>query len=214
MATIGVIDYGMGNLHSMTKALQRVAPEHVIEVSYDPDKLRRADRLVLPGVGAIRDCMNELQRLDLDQMLAEITGQKPLLGVCLGMQAMLGRSEENGGTSALSLFPDEVLRFESAQHDAQGRELKVPHMGWNRVRQTHRHNLWSGVDQDSWFYFVHSYYVAPRDVSHTLGVTEYGSDFASVLVRDNVVAVQFHLEKSQGAGLALLANFVEWDGVA
>lgn len=214
MASIGVIDYGMGNLHSMTKALARVAPEDVVEVSYDPDKLSRADRLVFPGVGAIRYCMDELQRLELDEMLREFSTRKPLLGVCVGMQALLHHSDENEGTAGLNLFPGEVVRFSSEMKDAGGRSLKVPHMGWNRVHQTRSHPLWEGVAQDSWFYFVHSYYVQPDDASQVLGSTEYGNEFASVLLQDNVVAVQFHLEKSQDVGLALLANFVHWDGAA
>ena len=212
MATIGVIDYGMGNLHSMTKALARVAPEDVVEVSYDPDKLSRADRLVFPGVGAIRYCMEELRRLELDEMIREFSTRKPLLGVCVGMQAMMTHSDENEGTPGLDLFPGEVLRFDSDMTDARDHPLKVPHMGWNRVHQTREHPLWEGVEQDSWFYFVHSYYVQAEDASQVLGTTEYGREFASVLLRDKIVAVQFHLEKSQDAGLALLANFVHWDG--
>lgn len=212
MATIGVIDYGMGNLHSMTKALMRVAPEDVVEVSYDPDKLSRADRLVFPGVGAIRYCMEELQRLELDEMLREFSARKPLLGVCVGMQALMTHSDENEGTPGLDLFAGEVLRFGSDMKNAQGHTLKVPHMGWNRVHQTRQHPLWEGVEQDSWFYFVHSYYVHADDAAQVLGTTEYGREFASVLLRDKIVAVQFHLEKSQDAGLALLANFVHWDG--
>ena len=208
MATIGVIDYGMGNLHSIAKALEVAAEGQRVEVSYDPDKLRKADRLVLPGVGAIRQCMDELKRLELDQLVRELAGKKPLLGICLGMQVLLGRSEENGGTEALNVFPGEVKRFPA------GAGLKVPHMGWNRLQQAREHRLWAGIPQQSWFYFVHSYYAAPSDPAHIFATSEYGQRFAAVLIRDNVLAVQFHPEKSQAAGLSLLANFVQWNGKA
>jgi glutamine amidotransferase len=214
MATIGVIDYGMGNLHSMTKALARVAPEDVVEVGSDPEQLSRTDRLVFPGVGGIRYCMDELQRLELHQMLLEYTERRPLLGVCVGLQALLRHSDENEGTNCLGLFPGDVVRFPDNMKDAAGRTLKVPHMGWNRVHQTRAHPLWAGVGQDSSFYFVHSFYVRTEAGDQVLGCTEYGHEFASVLLRRNVVAVQFHLEKSQNAGLAMLANFVHWDGTA
>ncbi len=209
MATIGVIDYGMGNLHSIAKALEHVlrAGERVA-VSYDPDKLRKTDRLVLPGVGAIRHCMDELKRLELDQLICEVAGHKPLLGICLGMQVLLGKSEENGGTEALSVFPGEVKRFPN------GAGLKVPHMGWNRVRQAREHPLWQDIEQDAWFYFVHSYYAAPGESGQVLATSEYGLRFACAVIRDNVLAVQFHPEKSQAAGLTLLANFVQWNGQA
>jgi imidazole glycerol-phosphate synthase subunit HisH len=213
MATIGIIDYGMGNLHSIAKALERVASGDRVEVSYDPDKLRRADRLVLPGVGAIRHCMDELRRLELVDLVKEIAGKVPLLGVCLGMQVMLTRSEENDGTDGLDLFPGEVRRFPDplAGDDAR---LKVPHMGWNQVQLTREHGLWKNIAPNTSFYFVHSYYVAPSGPAHTLGITDYGRRFSSVLLRDNLLAVQFHPEKSQGAGLALLANFLQWNGKA
>ncbi len=208
MATIGVIDYGMGNLHSIAKALEVAAAGQRVEVSYDPDKLRKADRLVLPGVGAIGQCMAELKRLELDQLVRELAGKKPLLGICLGMQVLLGRSEENGGTEALNVFPGEVKRF------AGGNDLKVPHMGWNRVHQAREHRLWQDIDQDAWFYFVHSYYAAPSESAQVFATSEYGPRFAAAVIRDNVLAVQFHPEKSQGAGLALLSNFLQWNGKA
>lgn len=211
MATIGVIDYGMGNLHSIAKALEYVAPSHRVEVSYDPELLGKMDRLVFPGVGGIGHCMAELQRLELDQFIREVVGSRPLMGVCLGMQALLSRSDENDGVDALDVFPGRVLRFE---RDADNPRLKVPHMGWNQLQREREHRLWTDVPADAWFYFVHSYYAAPDDPQQVLATTDYGRHFASVLLRDNVFAVQFHPEKSQGAGLALLANFVNWDGVA
>ncbi|HXG28114.1 MAG TPA: imidazole glycerol phosphate synthase subunit HisH [Nevskiales bacterium] len=213
MATIGVIDYGMGNLHSIAKALERVSAGERVEISYDPDKLRRADRLVLPGVGAIRHCMDELRRLELVGLIKEAAGQVPMLGICLGMQAMLAHSEENDGTEALGLFPGEVRRFPDPVAGEVGR-LKVPHMGWNQVRPVRSHPLWRGIAPQASFYFVHSYYVQPAEPAHCFGTTEYGQRFCSVLLRDNLLAVQFHPEKSQSAGLTLLANFLQWDGKA
>lgn len=210
-ATIGVIDYGMGNLHSLAKALERVADHQRIEVSYDPDKLRKCDRLVLPGVGGARACMHELRRLELDQMVLEAAREVPLLGVCLGMQMLLDFSEENGGVPALGLIPGRVERFPDPAPDAVER-LKVPHMGWNQVRWSRPHPVCAGVPDNSWFYFVHSYYAAPKSAEHALGLTQYGEAFAAAVVRNNVLGFQFHPEKSHAAGLRLLANFTLWDG--
>lgn len=209
MATIGVIDYGMGNLHSIAKALEYVASGDRVKVSYDPDKLRQADRLVLPGVGAIRHCMEELQRLELVELVREVAGKVPMLGICLGMQVLMSHSEENEGTDALGLFPGEVRRFPDSLLRQQ---LKIPHMGWNQVQLKREHPLWRNIAPDSSFYFVHSYYVEPQDPAHILGTTDYGQPFTSVLLRENLLAVQFHPEKSQAAGLGLLANFLQWNG--
>ncbi|HWU68477.1 MAG TPA: imidazole glycerol phosphate synthase subunit HisH [Stenotrophobium sp.] len=210
MASIGVIDYGMGNLHSLGKSLERVADGGRVEISYDPEKLLKCDRIVLPGVGGVRACMKELHRLELNDLVAEAAKSKPLLGICLGMQVMLERSQENGGVDALGLFPGEVVRFPDPLPGDESGRLKVPHMGWNRVRQAQKHPVWAGVPDDSWFYFVHSYHAAPLDPAHALGTTNYIHDFASALARDNIVAFQFHPEKSQTAGMTLLANFVNW----
>ena len=213
MSTIGVIDYGMGNLHSLSSALSRAAGEMRVEVSYDPDKLRKADRLVLPGVGGVRQCMNELHRLELNEFVREAIGEVPLMGICLGMQVLLDYSEENNGVDALGVFPGEVRRF--APMERNGERRKVPHMGWNRVEFTREHPLWRNVPQDAWFYFVHSYYARPLNEDHVFGMTEYfGERFCSALLRDNVFATQFHPEKSQGAGMQLLVNFANWNGEA
>lgn len=212
MSTVGIIDYGMGNLHSIAKALQYVADDEQIEISYDPDALSKMDRLVLPGVGAIGHCMDELQRLELDHMIREFLGTKPLMGVCLGIEVLMGYSAESGGVKALGAFPGEAVRFADPDNQPDGVRRKIPHMGWNQVRHERDHRLWKDVAPASWFYFVHSYYVAPEDEKHIAGTTEYGLRFASVILRDNVFAVQFHPEKSQSAGLQLLANFLEWDG--
>ncbi|MDB5972629.1 MAG: hisH [Hydrocarboniphaga sp.] len=211
MSSIGVIDYGMGNLHSLGKSLERVAGSQRIEISYDPEKLLKCDRLVLPGVGGVLACMNELRRLELNDLVVEAAKKLPMLGICLGMQVMLEHSNENGGVSALGLFPGKVVRFPDPPADAAER-LKVPHMGWNRVRQTQPHPLWRQVPDDSWFYFVHSYHAEPLNPEHVLGETDYVKTFASAIARDNIAAFQFHPEKSQAAGLQLLANFAEWNG--
>lgn len=211
MASIGVIDYGMGNLHSLGKSLERVAGSQRIEISYDPEKLLKCERLVLPGVGGVLACMNELRRLELNDLVIEAARKVPMLGVCLGMQVMLDHSNENGGVAALGLFPGKVVRFPDPPADAVER-LKVPHMGWNRVRQAKAHPLWRQVPDDSWFYFVHSYHAEPENPAHVLGSTDYVKTFASAVARDNIAAFQFHPEKSQAAGLQLLANFAEWNG--
>ncbi|HKJ08143.1 MAG TPA: imidazole glycerol phosphate synthase subunit HisH [Gammaproteobacteria bacterium] len=213
MASIAIIDYGMGNLHSIAKALEHVAGDSLVFVSSDPDAILRAPRVVFPGVGAIRDCMSELQRLELDAVVREVARTRPLLGVCLGMQALLTHSEENEGTACLDVLAGEVRRFPEGLADARtGERLKVPHMGWNQVRQVRSHPLWKDIPDNSRFYFVHSYYTEPAESELAVGTTDYGIEFASVLARDNVFAAQFHPEKSQQAGLTLLANFVRWDG--
>lgn len=214
MATVGIIDYGMGNLHSIAKALRYVASDEEIEVSYDPDALARMDRLVLPGVGAIGYCMSELHRLELDDMLGHVIGQKPLLGVCLGIQALMTHSDESGGVDGLNAFPGNAVRFAAPDAQPDGVRRKIPHMGWNQVQQQRNHPLWKDIAPNSWFYFVHSYHVVPDDPAYIAGTTDYGVNFASVLLRDNVFAVQFHPEKSQSTGLQLLANFLLWDGSA
>lgn len=214
MSSIGVIDYGMGNLHSLAKSLERVAGSDRIEISYDADKLLKCDRLVLPGVGGVKGCMDELRRLELNQMVQEAARRVPTLGICLGMQVMLEFSEENGGVEALGLFPGRVVRFPdppAASADG-GERLKVPHMGWNRVRQERAHPLWQGVPDNSWFYFVHSYHAVCREPGQVLGSSEYIHRFTCAIARENLVAFQFHPEKSQGPGLQLLANFCQWDG--
>lgn len=210
MRSIGVIDYGMGNLHSLAKALERVAPDQRVVVSYDAEELLDCDRLVLPGVGGVRECMKELNRLELAQLVVEASRKVPMLGICLGMQVMLEFSEENGGVPALGLFPGSVVRFPEPPVDAPER-LKVPHMGWNRVQQSQPHPVWAGIPDESWFYFVHSYHAQPKNQAHVLGSAEYTHRFAAAIARDNLVAFQFHPEKSQALGLTLLANFVNWN---
>jgi len=210
--TIAVIDYGMGNLHSVAKALEHVTHENVI-VTRDARCIRGATRLVLPGQGAIRDCMGELEKTELRGLVEELLTRqsKPLLGICVGQQMLLGHSEENGGINCLGFLGGEVRKYPTDMHDDRGNRLKVPHMGWNLVHQHHEHPLWAGIDQDEHFYFVHSYYVDATDDDAIFGTTDYGRVNAHVAVgRDATFAVQFHPEKSSRAGLKLLENFVQW----
>jgi len=215
MSSIAIIDYGMGNLHSIAKALEHVAGRERVVVSSEPAAILAADRVVFPGVGAIRDCISELQRTGLDRVVMQAAATRPLLGVCLGLQALLDTSEENAGTRCLGIVPGSVVRFRNDMRDPDsGLRLKIPHMGWNQVHQVQAHALWKDIPAGSRFYFVHSYYAVPANPDHIAGTTPYGQDFASAIARDNVFAVQFHPEKSQHAGLQLLANFIAWNGVS
>ncbi|GFO72295.1 glutamine amidotransferase [Bathymodiolus japonicus methanotrophic gill symbiont] len=211
MSSVAVIDYGMGNLHSIAKALQHASPDVDVRVVSDKQAILAADRVVFPGVGAIRDCMHALEATELVEVITQVAQTRPLLGVCLGMQAMLGHSEENGGTDCLNLIPGEVVHFAKDLQGAQGKKLKIPHMGWNKVQQV-AHPLWQNIAQDSRFYFVHSYYAQPDESHRVAATTEYPDAFACALAKDNVFAVQFHPEKSQAVGLQLLQNFLHWDG--
>lgn len=208
---IAIIDYGMGNLHSVAKAIEHVAgAADEVRVTDDPAYILAADRVVFPGQGAARDCMAAISQHHLNQAILDAAAGKPFLGICMGLQVLMGFSEENGGTDLLGLFEGKV-RFFGLQHEQHGLPLKIPHMGWNQVHQEQPHPLWDGVPQDSRFYFVHSYYVDPQDASLLAGRTDYGVNFASVLAKDNLFAVQFHPEKSAEHGLRLLANFVQWN---
>jgi len=212
MSNIAVIDYGMGNLHSVAKALAHVTEKH-IEVTSNAELILRAERVVLPGVGAIRDCIAEIKRLGLDEVIREAARNKPFLGVCVGMQALMDFSEENDGVECLGVIPGTVQPFARDLVDpVNGERLKVPHMGWNQVSQVIKHPLWRDIPQDSRFYFVHSFYVQPATPDPIAASTVYGHPFASAVCKDNVFAVQFHPEKSQHAGLTLYANFVNWNG--
>jgi len=214
--TVAVIDYGMGNIRSVSKALEHVGADCRVLVTADAERILAAERIVFPGVGALRDCLEEIRRRELEEVIRQCLAAKPFLGICLGMQALLDFSEENEGTAALGVIPGRVLHFAGRipARDEQGGPLKIPHMGWNQVHQVRPHPLWQGIPQDSRFYFVHSYYVEPDEQEVIAATTEYGLRFTSALAQDNVFAVQFHPEKSQHAGLALLANFLRWDGKA
>ncbi|MCF6237192.1 MAG: imidazole glycerol phosphate synthase subunit HisH [Gammaproteobacteria bacterium] len=209
---VAVIDYGMGNLRSVSKALEHVTTDTAVVVTSDFQVIKSASHIVLPGVGALRDCMSEIKRLDLIDLLGECAKNKPFLGICLGMHALLDHSEENAGIDGLGILPGNVLHFEDRIKPSGSDRLKIPHMGWNEVKQSRAHPLWSGIADNSRFYFVHSYYVKPETSELMAGATDYGLEFASCIARDNIFAAQFHPEKSQQAGLILLSNFLQWDG--
>ncbi len=210
MNKIVVVDYGMGNLRSVAQALRKVAPEADVRISGEAADIRSADRLVLPGQGAIPDCMRSLQESGVKEEVLKAAQSKPLFGVCVGEQMMFDWSEE-GDTPGLGLFPGRVVRFRlDDQVQEDGSRFKVPQMGWNRVRQTMAHPLWDGIADDSYFYFVHSYYAQPAERAHVAGETPYGAPFCSAIARDNIFATQFHPEKSAATGLQLYRNFVHW----
>ena len=211
MKTVAIIDYGMGNLHSVSKAVEHVAPDTRVLVTDNAELIRSADRVILPGVGAIRDCMAEIRRLGIDELVREVSADRPLLGICVGMQALMSRSEENGWVDCIDLFPSEV-RFFGDNLTENGERLKVPHMGWNEVHQTMDHPLWHDIPDGDRFYFVHSYYAEAEGNPDIAGCTHYGVDLAAAVARDNIFAVQFHPEKSARAGLQLLKNFTNWTG--
>ncbi len=211
MPTLAIIDYGMGNLHSIAKAVEHVAEGTRVVISSKPQDIMSADRVVFPGVGGIGHTMEQLSRTGLAEVVRQSAASKPMLCICVGMQALFDRSEENNGTACLGLVAGEVLRFPENMCAADGSRLKVPHMGWNQVHQR-PHVLWEGIPQDSRFYFVHSYYAAPADKRLQAGTSCYGQEFCCALARGNLFAVQFHPEKSQSAGLKLLHNFTRWEG--
>ena len=215
--TVAIVDYGMGNLRSVSQAVQAAAQGsgwHVA-VTADPDVVHAAARVVLPGQGAMPDCMRELRESGLLESVLEAAATKPLFGVCVGMQMLLDHSAEGrtaAGTPGLGLIAGEVIRFDLAgQLAPDGSRYKVPQMGWNRVRQRRPHPVWGGVPDGEWFYFVHSFYARPLDPRHSVGETEYGARFTSAVARDNIFATQFHPEKSADQGLALYRNFLHWN---
>jgi imidazole glycerol-phosphate synthase subunit HisH len=212
MVDIAIVDYGMGNLRSVQQAVRKVAPEASIAVTGDAKEIAAAGRVVFPGQGAAPDCMREIRSRGLDSVIAKVVGEgKPFLGICMGLQVLFEHSEE-GDTPCLGLLEGPVKRFASGLHDAQGNKLKVPHMGWNQVHHG-AHVLWDGIAQDARFYFVHSYYVQPRDAAIAQATTDYPQPFVCAVARDNLFAVQFHPEKSAAAGLKLLQNFINWKPV-
>ena len=215
--TVAVVDYGMGNLRSVAQAVIHATTDtHVNAViTSSPQQVRDAHRVVLPGQGAMADCMRELRESGLLESVLEAAATKPLFGVCVGMQMLLDHSAEGhtaAGTSGLGLIGGEVIRFDLAgQLAPDGSRYKVPQMGWNRVHQRRPHPVWGGVPDGEWFYFVHSFYARPLDPRHSVGETEYGARFTSAVARDNIFATQFHPEKSADQGLALYRNFLHWN---
>lgn len=215
MQRIAVVDYGMGNLRSVSKALEHVVSEDTeVVVTSDESIIANSDRVVCPGQGAAKDCMSQLQISRMDNAVREfIQAGRPFMGICMGLQVLLGRSDENGGIDCLNIIPGNVLRFADPLTDANGQRLKVPHMGWSKVTQARAHPMWSGIESDSRFYFCHSFYVVPTDSKLSVGECTYGNTFTATVARDNIFACQFHPEKSAKDGLQLLANFSVWDGV-
>ena len=213
--TIAIVDYGMGNLRSVYQAFHHVAPDDNVLIAHQPEEIRSADRVVLPGQGAMPDCMKHLKESGLLEALLEASKNKPLLGVCVGEQMLFDRSAEVRSTEqwtpCLGLIPGEVRRFELAgKKQPDGSAYKVPHMGWNQVRQDQKHPIWDGIPDLTSFYFVHSYFVVPQRNEDIAGSTEYGAWFTSAVARDNIFATQFHPEKSAEYGLKLYKNFVSW----
>jgi glutamine amidotransferase len=202
---IAVVDYGMGNLRSVSKALERVAPQAEVLVTSDPEAIRAAERVVVPGQGAMPDCMRQLAASGAREAVIEATRSRPFLGICVGMQMLFERGEE-GDTPGLGLLPGRVPRFPAGKMAG----LKIPHMGWNEVRRARAHPVWAGVADGARFYFVHSYFPQPADSAITAATCDYGVVFTCAVARDNIFAVQFHPEKSQDSGLRLLSNFVQW----
>jgi len=212
MATVAVVDYGMGNLRSVSQAVKHVAQGSGVDVivTSRPDEVYAADRVVLPGQGAMPDCMRELRESGLQDAVLDAAARKPLMGVCVGMQMLLDSSDE-GPTDGLGLFPGKVIRFQlEGRLQPDGSRYKVPQMGWNRVMQVQPHALWQGVPDGAYFYFVHSYYADPSVRGHSTGESDYGTRFTCALARDNIFATQFHPEKSADHGLLLYRNFLHW----
>lgn len=217
MSCVAVIDYGMGNLHSVAKALEHASESlqtnTKVIVTHEHDTILQADHVVLPGVGAMRDCMGEIKRLGVDQIVHEvIAAGTPFLGVCVGMQALLESSDENNGTECLGIFKGKVHDFSTTFKEQSISGLKIPHMGWNQVTQSIDHPMWHKIPNKERFYFVHSYYTQPDDKQFVAATCEYGIEFCVSLSKDNIFATQFHPEKSQHAGLQLYANFLSWNG--
>jgi glutamine amidotransferase len=210
--TVAVVDYGMGNLRSVWQAVRHVALGSGFEaiVTSRPEDVRAAERIVLPGQGAMPDCMRELRESGLQESVLEAAANKPMFGVCVGMQMLLDKSAE-GPTGGLGLIHGEVIKFDLAGRlQPDGSRYKVPQMGWNRVRQAQPHAIWAGIPDASWFYFVHSFYARTSDARHSVGEADYGAPFTAAIARDNIFATQFHPEKSADSGLALYRNFLHW----
>ncbi|SDH39464.1 imidazole glycerol phosphate synthase subunit HisH [Nitrosomonas sp. Nm132] len=211
MTDIAIVDYGMGNLRSVSKALEHVAPTASIVVTSDPSVVQKASRVVVPGQGAMPNCMHELTTRGLKDVVLEAARDKPFLGICLGLQMLFDESEE-GNVRGLGILPGKVRHFShDAMIDSDRNKLKVPHMGWNQVCQIIQHPLWDGIANDARFYFVHSYYVETDNREITAAYTRYPTPFTCAIAQDNIFAVQFHPEKSHLAGLTLLSNFAKWE---
>jgi glutamine amidotransferase len=212
---IAVIDYSMGNLHSVHKALQHVTDSRVL-ITSNPEEIIKADHIVFPGQGAARDCMSELNKRELVDVIKEVSTTKPFLGICMGMQVLMEHSVEGGGVDCIGLYKGTVQHFTDhiGATDAEGNRLKIPQMGWNEIGHTQAHPLWKNIKNNARFYFVHSYFVEPEDKNLIAGETDFGIKYPSAIAKDNVFAIQSHPEKSADDGLQLLKNFTNWDGVS
>jgi len=212
MKKIVVVDYGMGNLRSVAQALRAVAPEAEVLISGEPAAIDAADRIVLPGQGAMRDCMRSLNESGVKDALLRAAASKPMMGVCVGEQMLFDMSEEGGNTPGLGLLPGKVVRFQlDGMLQEDGSRFKVPQMGWNQVRQRAPHAMWNGIPDNAWFYFVHSYFAQPAQAEHSAAETVYGQPFCCAVARNNIFATQFHPEKSAATGLQLYKNFIHWN---
>lgn len=210
MEKIVIVDYSLGNLRSVSKAVEHVAADAEVVVTDDARLIHDADRVVFPGQGAARDCMAAISDHHVELAVREAASSKPFLGICMGLQVLMDRSEENGGTDLLGMMPGKVQRFSGDFMGKNGLPLKIPHMGWSQVQQTIDHPLWRGIADRSRFYFVHSYFVVPEEGGMIAATTDYGERFTCAIASDNLFAVQFHPEKSADDGLQLLKNFVNW----
>tara|TARA_B100000427_G_C15371137_1_gene534404 strand:- start:181 stop:807 length:627 start_codon:yes stop_codon:yes gene_type:complete len=204
MNNIALIDYGMGNLHSVSKAIKKVSNNTKVNITSDKKEIEDADKVIVPGVGAIKECLRAIRNKKLDQVILDVINSKPILGICVGMQLFLESSEENDGTLGLGVLKGEVKKIPLKS------SIKIPHMGWNKVKQTKEHPMWSDIPDDSYFYFVHSYCCLSSQ--NSVGISSHGLDFVAALAKGSIFAVQFHPEKSQDAGLQLYRNFINWDG--
>ena len=205
MNTIAIVDYGMSNLSSVVKAVEYVAPNQKVIISSNPKEIDNADKIIFPGQGAARKCINSIFDKNLDKVIKKISNEKPFLGICMGMQVLMDYSEENNGTDCLGLIKGKVKKFQSTQKN----QMKIPHMGWNKISKRNEHPIWNKIDNDSYFYFVHSYFIEPDDKTNIIGETKYGDNFCSVIAKNNIIAIQGHPEKSSKAGLHFLKNFIE-----
>tara|TARA_B100000035_G_scaffold122013_1_gene103753 strand:- start:3308 stop:3931 length:624 start_codon:yes stop_codon:yes gene_type:complete len=203
--TIAIVDYGMSNLSSVVKAVEYVAPNQKVIISSNPKEIDNADKIIFPGQGAARKCINSIFDKNLDKVIKKISNEKPFLGICMGMQVLMDYSEENNGTDCLGLIKGKVKKFQSTQKN----QMKIPHMGWNKISKRNEHPIWNKIDNDSYFYFVHSYFIEPDDKTNIIGETKYGDNFCSVIAKNNIIAIQGHPEKSSKAGLQFLKNFIE-----
>ena len=204
MKTIVIVDYGMSNLSSVIKATEYVAPNSNVIVSSDFEKIDNADKIIFPGQGAAKNCMSSISKKKLESVIKKNSQEKPFLGICMGMQVLMDFSEENNGTSCLGIIQGNVRKFKNLNNN-----IKIPHMGWNKIKKNNDHPIWSGIKDESYFYFVHSYLIEPESDAEIIGVTEHGEKFCSVIAKQNIVAIQGHPEKSSSAGLKFLKNFIQ-----